>query len=114
MGFAGAVAEDDAGQFYAVTNCFLGLCGSVMGFAIMSPLLHAGRFFPDEMQNATLAGGVALGTTVDLDMGAAVALFIGLLAGMLSTVGYAKVSPIMARFGVGDTCGVNNHHGMPG
>merc|ERR1711920_413259 len=98
--------------FYAVTNCFIGLCGSVMGFAIMSRLLHGGRFFADEMQNATLAAGVTMGVPADVPMGPAVAMLLGLVAGSLSTLGFAKLK--LDCIGVGDTCGVHNLHGMPG
>jgi len=110
--FCGAVAEGPAAQFYAVTNCFIGLCGSVMGFAIMSRLLHGGRFFADEMQNATLAAGVTMGVPADVPMGPAIALLIGLIAGSVSTLGFAKLK--LDCIGVGDTCGVHNLHGMPG
>merc|ERR1719384_346882 len=110
--FCGAVAPVGPEQFYAVTNCFIGLCGSVMGFAIMSRLLHEGKFDAVEMQNATLAAGVTMGVPADMPIGPAVAILLGLLAGMLSTFGFAKIK--LDCIGVGDTCGVHNLHGMPG
>uniref|UniRef100_A0A1I8FI43 Ammonium_transp domain-containing protein n=1 Tax=Macrostomum lignano TaxID=282301 RepID=A0A1I8FI43_9PLAT len=50
-------------------------------------------------QNATLAGGVAVGTTADFMIGPWCAILIG---------------PKMNAAKIHDTCGVNNLHGMPG
>jgi ammonium transporter Rh len=42
------------------------------------------------------------------------AILTGILAGLLSAVGYLKISPYLKkRFNLSDTCGVNNLHGMP-
>ncbi len=42
------------------------------------------------------------------------AVLLGILAGALSVLGYAKIGPFLQqRFGVYDTAGVNNLHGMP-
>ena len=41
------------------------------------------------------------------------AILIGLCAGVLSTVGYAYLKPVLAeKFNLHDTCGVHNLHGM--
>lgn len=46
---------------------------------------------------------------------ASVALCIGLLAGTISTAGFARLQPLLAEaVDLQDTCGVNNLHGMPG
>jgi ammonium transporter Rh len=42
------------------------------------------------------------------------AMIIGSIAGILSTVGFAKIKPVLQKFRAHDTCGVNNLHGMPG
>ena len=44
------------------------------------------------MQNATLAGGVAIGTASNMSISPWGALLIGCCAGALSTVGYAYVT----------------------
>lgn len=110
--FCAAVAPSPAESFYAVVNCFLALLGSIMGFAIMSRLMHGGKFNIIECQNATLAGGVAMGVPSIVPMGPAWAICIGVAAGSLSTFGYAKLD--LSVIGISDTCGVNNLHGMPG
>ena len=66
------------------------------------------------VQNATLAGGVAMGSAANLAIPPAAALGLGALAGALSVAGYAAASPALDRLGVTDTCGVLNLHGMPG
>jgi ammonium transporter Rh len=65
--------------------------------------------------NASLAGGVAIGSTCDLITQPWAALTIGLIGGILSAVGFQKIQPWLAKnIGISDTCGVNSLHGMPG
>lgn len=67
------------------------------------------------VQNATLAGGVAIGTASNMSVSPWGALLIGCCAGGLSTVGYAYLTPFLTKYTkTHDTCGVNNLHGMPG
>ena len=67
------------------------------------------------MLNATLAGGVAIGSSADLAASPGVALLIGLLGGILSAVGFLCIGPALTEcIGLHDTCGVNSLHGMPG
>jgi ammonium transporter Rh len=68
-----------------------------------------------DIQNASLAGGVAVGSSADLVIGPSFSLLIGMIAGIMSTVGYNKIQPFLQRkFQIHDTCGVNNLHGIPG
>jgi ammonium transporter Rh len=67
------------------------------------------------MLNSTLAGGVAIGSASDLVVTAGASMFIGCLAGIISAIGYAKLTPyLQEKIGLHDTCGVHNLHGMPG
>lgn len=65
--------------------------------------------------NATLAGGVAVGSASDLVVTASVAMLIGGAAGIVSAWGFLKLGPwLQEKIGLHDTCGVHNLHGMPG
>jgi len=68
----------------------------------------------EHIQNATLAGGVSVGATADMILTPLGAIIMGCLSGLVSTLGYAYVTPYLTKkWKVTDTCGVNNLHGMP-
>uniref|UniRef100_A0A4W3I9I8 Rh family, C glycoprotein a n=1 Tax=Callorhinchus milii TaxID=7868 RepID=A0A4W3I9I8_CALMI len=67
------------------------------------------------VQNATLAGGVALGTAAEMMLSTYGALIVGFIASTVSTLGFIFLTPLLERYlKVQDTCGVHNLHGMPG
>ncbi|KAI8478642.1 hypothetical protein Bbelb_436300 [Branchiostoma belcheri] len=112
--FNSALAVGD-GRYRAVINTYLSLAAcAVVTFAISSAVDKDGKVNMVHVQNATLAGGVAVGTTADMMIEPWGALLIGSVAGTLSTVGFTFVQPFLTRLKFHDTCGVNNLHGMPG
>jgi len=65
--------------------------------------------------NATLAGGVAIGTCSDIITSPAGSMWLGFIAGIFSAVGFEKITPFLAdKVNLQDTCGVLSLHGMPG
>lgn len=113
--FNGALASEDQ-QYRVVINTVLALCAScAASFLIITLLNDENKFDMVSIQNATLAGGVAVGSSSDLVIQPWGALMIGLVAGLVSVVGYEKITPWLSRVtGLDDTCGVHNLHGMPG
>eukprot|EP01112_Ceratiomyxa_fruticulosa_P009399 TRINITY_DN2446_c0_g1_i3.p1 TRINITY_DN2446_c0_g1~~TRINITY_DN2446_c0_g1_i3.p1 ORF type:complete len:568 (+),score=125.11 TRINITY_DN2446_c0_g1_i3:450-2153(+) len=114
--FNGALAPSGS-QPRVVINTILALIASCTATFTWSQFLrpHGKRFDMVDIQNATLAGGVAVGSSSDLIIGPGGALLIGLAAGSLSTFGFVYIGPWFERhFGLQDTCGILNLHGLPG
>lgn len=111
---AGLDAVLQSQQYLCIINTVLSLLGSCISTFIVSALIN-NRFDMMAVQNATLAGGVAVGSAAALNLHPAGALTIGAFAGCLSTVGFSFMGPYLERrIGLGDTCGVHNLHGQPG
>ena len=94
-------------------NVIMALCGSTLATYFASVSLRRNISIAD-IANATLAGGVAIGATCDYATYEA-AFVIGILAGVLSTFGFAYIQSKLEGVIKGiDTCGVTNLHGFPG
>jgi len=97
-------------QTTALINVVIALLASAVVTFAVAPLLDTQkRLLAVPVQNATLAGGVAIGVTANL-VTPPMAIVIGTAAGAISTVGFVKSS----LFSGLDTCGIHNPHGMPG
>ena len=113
--FNGALAVGNA-QHRVVINTVLALTNSCISTVIMSKLLRRHhRLSMVDIQNASLAGGVAIGSSSDLVIGPFASLIIGSLAGSISVIGYIYITPYLEdKWKIHDTCGVHNLHGIPG
>eukprot|EP00298_Acanthocystis_sp_HF-20_P011461 c19405_g1_i2.p1 GENE.c19405_g1_i2~~c19405_g1_i2.p1 ORF type:complete len:455 (-),score=206.01 c19405_g1_i2:40-1404(-) len=113
--FNGALA-DGSRQHRVVINTVFALAAScISAFCFSTLLRHDLRFNMIDIQNASLAGGVALGASADMMMRPYGALCLGFAAGFLSVFGYTRIQAYLEnKIGLFDTCGVNNLHGMPG
>lgn len=100
-------------RMICITNTVFSLTGSCIAAFCLSILVRK-KLNMDDILNATLAGGVAIGSSASLITNPAGALAVGLIAGGISTLGYAKLTEKLARWHIYDTCGINNLHGMPG
>lgn len=96
-----------------VMNVIFALCGSTV-LTYFATLLLRRKIDAADIANATLAGGVAIGSTCD-KVSLPVALLIGAVAGFASTFGFAVIQEKLQKiFKLVDTCGVSNLHGIPG
>lgn len=113
--FNAAAAAPGAPQHRAILNTYLSLSACVLAsFAFSAATNKNNKFVMEHIQNATLAGGVAIGASADLIVQPYGALIIGGLTGIISTLGYHWLSPIVEKkLKIHDTCGVNNLHGLP-
>lgn len=102
-------------QQRAVMNTIICLTFTVTATFFMSSILSSThKFRPVDIQNASIAGGVAIGAVADFTLGAAEVALIGVAAGMISTLGYSRIQEwVEHHLNIHDTCGVHNLHGLP-
>lgn len=110
--FNGALATGVQQQRVFV-NTVLSISASCISSAFTSRVLHS-KLEMEIMINATLAGGVAIGSSCDLVTKPWISLTIGSIAGIVSSLGYAKYGPWLDKtIALNDTCGVHSLHGVP-
>ena len=113
--FNSAVAKPELKDI-VIINTVLSLTSSCM-FAFITSKIYSSKskFSMVHIQNATLAGGVAVGVVSDLFLLPCFSLMVGAVAGVLSVLGYKFIQPFLHRkINLHDTCGVHNLHGLPG
>ncbi|KAL4624150.1 ammonium transporter Rh type A-like [Arapaima gigas] len=105
-----------AKKLNAIGNTYLSLAGSAVSAFVFSALTSPkGKINMVHTQSSILAGGVAMGVAVSARCMPWVAITIGILAGLISTLGFRYLKPyLQVNFGCHDTCGVLNVHGLPG
>jgi len=112
--FNGALATGNS-KHRVVINTVLSLTGSCISTFALSQLLRGGKLEMEDILNASLAGGVAVGSSSDLVISPWGALLTGCIAGIVSCIGYNVIQKYLEdNCNLLDTCGVNNLHGMPG
>lgn len=109
-----AVTAVGNGVNRAVFQTIFSIAASCMGSILASAYLRPKyKFNMVDIQNATLAGGVAVGAAADQALGGGGALLIGTITGIWATFGFVKIMPwLETNLGLFDTCGVHNLHGM--
>jgi len=96
-----------------VLNVVIALCGSTLATYVATMVLRR-KICAADIANATLAGGVAIGSTCD-QVSLNTAMIIGGVAGAASTFGFAAIQERLQKgLKLVDTCGVSNRHGIPG
>uniref|UniRef100_A0A8C6UV88 Rh family C glycoprotein n=1 Tax=Neogobius melanostomus TaxID=47308 RepID=A0A8C6UV88_9GOBI len=120
--FNSAIADHGDGQHRAAINTYLALASSVLtAVAISSLSQKKGKLDMVHIQNATLAGGVAMGTSAEFMISPYGSLIVGFFCGIISVFGYLMivflyfVSAFLEKYlKIQDTCGVHNLHAVPG
>jgi len=111
--FNGALAADFQQQ-RVIINTVMAISASCITACAVSRFLLQ-RLDMEVVLNATLAGGVSVGSSSDLVVTAGWAMAIGAFAGIVSALGFLKLSPFLQqKISLHDTCGVHNLHGIPG
>ena len=95
--FVGGYLDSGSNQQQrAITNTILALVGSTTAAFAASIWYSAdGRFRPADIQNATLAGGVAVGAIANLTLSPFTPLLVGFISGHVSTFGFAKLQSVI-------------------
>lgn len=83
----GASAHTPFTKTQIITNTILSLTGSCLSTFMTSASLKS-KFTMEHILNATLAGGVAIGAAAGIILHPAGSLAIGLLVGIVSTLGF--------------------------
>lgn len=110
--FTSSVVSPELAVLTAINTVFA-LSGSTLTTYIFSKLIR-GKVEIEDIANASLAGGVAIGSACS-SVNPGFAMVIGMVAGLVSTLGYTIIAPKVSKLIRGtDTCGVHNLHGMPG
>ncbi|XP_053561209.1 ammonium transporter Rh type B [Bombina bombina] len=114
--FNSAITAHGDDQHRTVMNTYYSLAACTLATFAMSSLLNGeGKLDMVHIQNAALAGGVAVGTSGEMMLTAFGAMIAGTVAGIISTLGYKFLTPVLdSKLKIQDTCGVHNLHGMPG
>ncbi|XP_040329671.1 ammonium transporter Rh type A [Herpailurus yagouaroundi] len=114
--FNSVIAETGEKQYMAIVNTYFSLVACVLtAYAFSSLVEKRGRLDMAHIQNATLAGGVAVGTCADMKIHPYGSMIIGSIAGIVSVLGFKFLTPFFTtKLRIHDTCGVHNLHGLPG
>lgn len=107
---------DEASQMRAMANTFYALaasCSASFSFTVLQS--KEGKFNIFHLQNATLAGGVAVGSIAAMSLTPWGAIIVGVVGALGSVLGYKYAVPkLRRRFKIHDTRGVQAAHGIPG
>ncbi|MCJ8728649.1 hypothetical protein PDJAM_G00006910 [Pangasius djambal] len=114
--FNSAITSIGDAQHRTALNTYYSLASCTLATYAFSALVnHEGKLDMVHIQNAALAGGVAVGTAGEMMLTPFGSMIVGFLAGTVSVLGYKYLTPILeSKLKIQDTCGVHNLHGMPG
>ncbi|KAH0631213.1 hypothetical protein JD844_005440 [Phrynosoma platyrhinos] len=102
-------------KWIAVYNTYFAVAASaISAFSLSVATSRNGKLRMAHIQNATLAGGVALGFSASIIQHPWIAMTLGLTAGAVSVLGFAflkeRLDPALR---IHDTCGIHYTFGLP-
>lgn len=112
--FNGALGASDVEIHMAVLNTYFSIIASVISAYATSVMVGGGKFAMGQILNATLAGGVVMGSCADILYDGWAAYFVGSLTGIVSTLCFKYIPGLLDKCGIHDVAGVLNLHGIPG
>ncbi|XP_061486214.1 ammonium transporter Rh type A-like [Rhineura floridana] len=114
--FVAVLAQPGDAQHRAVLHTWITLSASALtSFATSSLLEKSGKLNMCHLQNATLAGGVAIGAVADMVISPSGALALGIISSLACILGFKYMTPFLAtHVRLQDQCGIHNLHGLPG
>ncbi|XP_062977103.1 ammonium transporter Rh type A-like [Elgaria multicarinata webbii] len=114
--FVAVLAQPGHAQHRAVLHTWITLSASALtSFATSSLLEKKGKLNMAHLQNATLAGGVAIGAVADMLITPSGAFVLGILSSLACILGFKYLTPFLStRVHIQDQCGIHNLHGLPG
>ncbi|XP_042318369.1 ammonium transporter Rh type A-like [Sceloporus undulatus] len=115
-GFVSVLAQPGDAQHRAVIHTWIALSASALtSFATSSLLEKKGKLNLAHLQNATLAGGVAIGAVADMAITPSGAFILGIISSLACILGLKYMTPFLAtKVHIQDQCGIHNLHGLPG
>jgi ammonia channel protein AmtB len=112
--FNGALAETKAEMYMAILNTYFSLIGSCLGAFLTSSIIFKGKIQMDIILNATIAGGVVMGSGADILHKGYIAYIVGILTGVISALMFCHSSKILNKIGILDVAGTFNLNAVPG
>ncbi|XP_062835140.1 ammonium transporter Rh type A-like [Anolis carolinensis] len=114
--FVAVLVQPGDAQHRAVLHTWITLSASaVISFATSSLLEKEGKLNVAHLQNATLAGGVAIGAVANMAITPAGAFILGIISSLVCILGFKYMTPFLAtKVRIQDQCGIHNLHGLPG
>ncbi len=112
--FNAADADNALLSNMAVVNTYFCLIGSLIGAYLTSKILYKGKFHVEHILNATLVGGIIMGSGADILRDSFVAYIVGNVFGIFSTWSYTSLSKVLLKLGLNDVSGVFHTFGVPG
>ncbi|NWI21946.1 RHBG protein, partial [Crypturellus soui] len=115
-GFVSTAAVPAGVEPWAELNTYLAMAASTLATFVVSPLLRRdGTAWMSQVQDATVAGAVAMGMAGEMLFAPFGALVAGFLAGLIPPLSSRFLAPILCqKLSIQDARSIHGAHGVPG